>query len=277
MAMIISCPMSPSLYSVRMRASSHGRHLAGAERIVPADAVAETTAALTSRAMRAPLGPPDIVHCSSEQIDPATVQLTKLLDVRSYQVESWQAGRQAAMQLLLRAGLTKAIASQAVATLAEGAGPGGVVMRGAVIMDAVTGERLERDQARGVRVSRMDLLSECRPDVESLLASASLDHYRVLEALLLAGKVSHAPGIVAELCWSDAPDYVTGYVAAPQFGYQRISQMKMAGDSRGGRVFFVDLTNVTLQTLVDYLERQPVLFNKAGTIYPLQKWEPDNE
>ena len=91
--------------------------------------------------------------------------------------------------------------------------------------------------------------------------------------MILSGKVLNAPGIVAELCWSDAPDYVTGYVAAPQCGYQRISQLKAAGDKRGGRVFFVDRTKVTVTVLVDYLERQPVLFDAAGTIAPLKKWD----
>lgn len=260
-----------------MRASRHGKHLTGAERIVAAYDVTETISTLTSRAMSSPLGPPDEVHCSSELIDPATVQLAKLPDVHSCQVESWQQGRQAAMQLLVKAGLSQACAAQAVATLGEGAGPGGAVMRGAVIMDAVTGERLEGDPARGVRVSRMDLSAECRPEIEALLAAAELGHHRVLEALLLAGKVLCAPGIVAELCWSDAPDYVTGYVAAPQLGYQRISQMKAAGDLRGGRVFFVDRAKISLSTLVDYLERQPVLFNALGMLFPLRKWESDGE
>ncbi len=274
--MIISCPMKTSLYSVRMRASSQDRHLSGAERIVPVHAVAETTAALIERALNAPQGPPDKIHCNSEQIDPATVQFAKLPDVHSYQVASVQEGRLAATQFLVEAGLSADCVALAVATLAEGAGPGGIVMRGAVLMDALTGERLEHDPARGVRVSRMDLLSTCQPDVEALLVAAGLGHHRVIEALVLSGKVLQAPGIVAELCWSDAPDYVTGYVAAPQCGYQRISQLKTAGDKRGGRVFFVDRSKVTVSALVDYLERQPVLFDAAGTIAPLKKWELEN-
>ena len=73
-----------------MRASSHGRHLSGAERIVPVDAVAEITAALIERAFNAPLGPPDKIYCNSEQIDTATLQFAKLPDVYSYEVASFQ-------------------------------------------------------------------------------------------------------------------------------------------------------------------------------------------
>ena len=97
--------MLTSLYSVRMRASSHGRHLSGAERIVPVHAVAEITAALIERAFNAPLGPPDKIYCNSEQIDTATVQFAKLPDVYSYEVASFQEGRLAARQLLVGAGL----------------------------------------------------------------------------------------------------------------------------------------------------------------------------
>jgi 6-carboxyhexanoate--CoA ligase len=192
-------------------------------------------------------------------------------------VHDWQEGRRVASCLLTRAGVQPEIATRAVELLASGAGPGGAVMRGAVIVEAVSGKRLESDQARGVRVSRMDLSPECRPALEFNLTSAGLGHHRVLEALVLAGKVLGAPGIIAELCWSDDPNYTTGYVADPQAGYQRISELKLTGDSRGGRVFFVDQTKTSLEELVDYLERQVVLFNASGTISPAKKWTPADE
>ena len=144
-------------------------------------------------------------------------------------------------------------------------------MRGAVIMDATTGERLETDLSRGVRVSRMDLAPECRTELERKLASAGLDHYRVLEALVLAGKVLSAPGIVAELCWSDDPNYTTGYVADLHGGYQRITALKSVGDSLGGRVFFINPAAVSIDELVDYLEYQPVLFDGSGDCRTIHK------
>ena len=260
-----------------MRASSHGQHLAGAERIVPQADVSEVTAALTARAMSASNGSPEEIHCSVEKIDPVSVRYKRLPDVSTYQVADWQEGRHAAINLLSNVGVQKSIACRAVELLANGAGPGDRVMRGAVIMDAKSGERLEADQARGVRVSRMDLSPECRPALDAELASSGLDHHRVLEALVLAGKVLSAPGIVAELCWSDAPNYTTGYVADPQGGYQRISEMKLPGDPRGGRVFFVDLSKVTLEALIVYLERQVILFNSSGTISSPEKWMSTDE
>jgi 6-carboxyhexanoate--CoA ligase len=256
--------METSLYSVRMRALCRNQHLSGAERIVTKAAVSEMTTVLTTRAMSCARGVADEVHCSVERIDSATVRYEQLPDVSTYQVHDWQEGRQIACNLLVRAGVQVDIAVQSVHLLANGAGPGGAVMRGAVIMDATTGERLETDLSRGVRVSRMDLAPECRTELERKLASAGLDHYRVLEALVLAGKVLSAPGIVAELCWSDDPNYTTGYVADLHGGYQRITALKSVGDSLGGRVFFINPAVVSINVLIDYLEYQPVLFDGLG-------------
>ncbi|MCM2265664.1 MAG: 6-carboxyhexanoate--CoA ligase, partial [Desulfuromonadales bacterium] len=98
-------------------------------------------------------------------------------------------------------------------------------------------------------------------------------HHRVAEALVLAGKVLRAPGIVAELCWSDAPDYLSGYVADPRHGYQRITRLKAVGDGFGGRALFVRASGWNPEEFVAYLERQAVLFDGLGTITPPQPWE----
>jgi 6-carboxyhexanoate--CoA ligase len=265
-------PMDTPLFSMRMRASCKGKHLAGAERIVTESAVSEVAATLMDRAMSCPNGQVEEIHCNVERIETAEVRYQQLPDVATYRVNDWQEGRQVAVCLLSRAGVQQDVAVQAVHLLANGAGTGGSVMRGAVIMDVKTGERLETDPSRGIRVSRMDLSPECRAELANVLASAGLGHHRVQEALVLAGKVLCAPGVVAELCWSDDPDYTTGYVAALPGGYQRISDLKPVGDSRGGRVFFVNRALVSLQGLTNYLERQVVLFNAFGTVSPPVKW-----
>ncbi len=53
--------------------------------------------------------------------------------------------------------------------------------------------------------------------------------------------------------------------------------MKMAGDPYGGRIFFVDLAKTSFTDLVDYLERQVVLFDDSGTISPPLKWMSADE
>ncbi len=266
--------MDTHLYSVRMRGSRQGSHITGAERVVPEASVSEVTAALMARAMAATGGPADEVHCNVERVEATTVHYAQLPVVSTCQVSDWQEGRQAAVCLLVRAGIQVEVASQAVQLLADGAGPGGTVMRGALLMDAKTAERLEDDPFRGVRVSRMDLAPEFRSALEQQLMSHGLGHSRVLEALVLAGKVLSAPGVIAELCWSDDPDYTTGYVADRQHGYQRISELKSIGDHRGGRVFFIDRAMVSKEEMIDYLERQVVLFDRCGAITAPEKWVP---
>ena len=269
---IISCPMDAPLFSVRMRATLRGRHLAGAERIVPLSDVSQVASDLILRVTSADDVVADDVYCHAERIDLDTLCHAKLPDISTWQVSDYRQGRAVAAELLARAGVDQDVANQAVQLLADGAGPDATVMRGAAIMDAATGERFERDRSRGIRVSRMDVATEYRRDFEARLAQAGLGHRRVLEALVLAGKVVSAPGIVAELCWSDAPEYTTGYVAAPAHGYQRISALKTVGDPRGGRIFFVRSGTYSMLELTDYLERQPVLFDRLGGINPATRW-----
>ena len=122
-------------------------------------------------------------------------------------------------------------------------------MRGAMLVDAITGERLDTGD-RGVRVSHMD----------SFDSHALGDNEHMSEALVLASKVQSADGIVGELCWSDDPDYTVGYVACNGV-YHRIPNMKELGSDIGGRVFFVR-SDIDSESVIEYLERAPVLVQR---------------
>ena len=110
--------------------------------------------------------------------------------------------------------------------------------------------------SRGVRCSNMD--AENTADYERKMKNRGLSGDHPREALVLASKVASAPGTVAELCWSDDPGYVTGYVASLRHGYERISIMKDPGDPVGGRVFFIK-PGTDIRNYVDYLENRIVL------------------
>ena len=122
-------------------------------------------------------------------------------------------------------------------------------MRGAILVDAITGERLDTGD-RGVRVSHMD----------SFDSHALGDNEHMREALVLASKVQSADGIVGELCWSDDPDYTVGYVACNGV-YHRLTNMKEFGSDIGGRVFFVR-SDIDSESVIEYLERAPVLVKR---------------
>ena len=138
-------------------------------------------------------------------------------------------------------------------------------MRGAMLIDASTGERLEPDPSRGVRVSRFDWSDEASIMIERELASLGLTHFRTKEALALATKVAHAPGMIAELCWSDEPDYTAGYIATRSGGYIRLPHMKRSGNAFGGRAFFISCSASDKDAIIDYLQRTPVLITAVGS------------
>lgn len=255
---------------MRMRAERLGDHCCGAERIAAARELPHLAAEMMARALACG-ATPDAVHCTVERL-PGEIRLCSLPAVRTFEVVDWLAGRSCARALLLKAGVAPAAADGALQLLAAGPAPGGRVMRGAMLVDARTGARLEPDRARGVRVSRMDLEPAARERILAALAAAGLGHRRVAEALVLAGKVLQAPGVVAELCWSDDPSYLSGYVADPAHGYQRITRLKAAGDARGGRALFVRCEGWDRDRFIDYLERQPVLFDAVGPLVPAQPW-----
>ena len=122
-------------------------------------------------------------------------------------------------------------------------------MRGAMLVDAISGERLDAGN-RGVRVSHMD----------SFDSDKLGDNEHMREALVLASKVQSAEGIVGELCWSDDPDYTVGYVACNGV-YHRLTNMKEFGSDIGGRVFFVR-SDIDSESVIEYLERAPVLVKR---------------
>ena len=138
-------------------------------------------------------------------------------------------------------------------------------MRGAMLLDADTLERLEPDAERGLRATYMDAERTAKG------ASDCKNHFA--EAVVLATKVVHAPHIVAEICVSDDPDYVTGYVAAPSFGYRRITKLKEAGSPDGGRIFLYRGPREGVAETIRYLEKQCVLVSgvpdsPAGNVRP---------
>jgi 6-carboxyhexanoate--CoA ligase len=257
--------MSFDLFSIRMRASARQRHLSGAERITNSRDMDAAVLRMLSRA-RERTDPPDEIVITVERIAHLPVLTQRALDVTVVQTGDVADCRRYAVTALEHAGVAAAAARKAVALLDAGPAPSGGNMRGAVVMDAATGERLEPDPDRGVRVSRFDWSDEASAQADAALARFGLTHFRTKEALALATKVAHAPAMVAELCWSDDPAYVAGYVASRTFGYLRLPLLKEQGCGAGGRVFFVrneDFDRTAFQT---YVQQTPVIIDAIGAV-----------
>jgi len=265
--------METKLYSIRMRASRNGGHISGAERIAPRDALEEIAASLLRRALSHPKGESDAIHLAVDVVDPSAVCRGRLPDLTTVAVDDWRQGRRAALATLIDAGVGEEATRKAMEVLAAGASPLGGVMRGAMLVGARSGRRLESDLCRGVRVSRMDLTKEAERSLRAELASLGLDNPHVREALVLAAKVISAPRLVAELCWSDDPDYTAGYVASKKTGYVRFPHLKPFGETRGGRAFFVEEEGLDMVALIDYLEHCAFLVDDIGALEGYRIWK----
>ncbi|OEU63732.1 MAG: 6-carboxyhexanoate--CoA ligase [Desulfuromonadales bacterium C00003094] len=264
--------MKRPLYSIRMQASRNGHHLSGAEHLSTKAELEPLAASLIKRALEHMRGRAETIQLSIDKVDEAQIGYGVLPDLHTYLVDDYHQGRRAAAAILQKAGVTSAAIEGAMVAMASGAAPDGHNMRGAMLIDAVSGYRLEPDQARGVRVSRMDLTEQARHELTLGLRSLGLDNAHVREALVLAGKVVTAPGVLAELCWSDDPDYTAGYVASAQLGYIRFPHLKPKGEERGGRAFFLAAGEQNLSELIDYLQCKPLLFDHIGQFHRSRQW-----
>lgn len=250
------------MFSVKMRSSLGskngigGKHISGAERIACEGDVEKIVLEMLNRARTHGRGKADFINLKIQEIERKNIIHIPILNIYSKKSQSKTEGRKLAFDELIKIGVSE-IAAKKGFELLENLSDS---MRGAMILDAKTGERLDifenQDENRGVRCSNMDVSD--KKSYEEKLSSLNLSGEHAREALVLASKVASACGTVAELCWSDDPDYVTGYVGSKKFGYCRISVMKDLGDYVGGRIFFVE-SNTNIKSYIEYLQNQVVL------------------
>ena len=243
------------LYSVRMRAAQGGphekggHHISGAERIVKLEEVGAIAQSLADRALHHSKGTADFINITVDLISSNEITYIDCLEVEEHRAHTIAEAHQLAIELLQGADITEVAIKNAIEVL-KGLDSS---MRGAMLVDATTGKRIDEGN-RGVRVSHMDSFDS--------KALGDNDHMR--EALVLASKVQSAEGIVGELCWSDDPDYTIGYVAC-NGTYHRIPNMKELGSAIGGRVFFVR-SEIDRDSVIEYLEKTPVLVQRRHNV-----------
>ena len=233
-----------------------GKHISGAERILREDEIEEELINVYRRAITHERGKPDFINLKIEKIDEDEIIYKKRLNINQHQVNSIEEGLNLAKDILKENSVSEESADKAIQNLLDLEES----MHGAMLFDKDSGERIDDNGIKGVRVTGI-----ASADISKYKESMKNDGREGLhleEALILASKIASCKGIVAELCWSDDPSYVIGYVGTKD-NYERIPILKEEGNPIGGRVFFVDSNQLnddyTLDDLIDYLENQIVL------------------
>ena len=249
------------MWNVRVRASrktdgGSGLHISGAEGLYNNTELARTVTACIKRVLGHPRGTPDTIVLTIEAVPqkPADVPLLRINTLRC---DSPDRAYDIIPEILESMGITRRAATAALKVLTSVR-----VMRGASLITAKTGRRIEPDKDRGIRVSRLGMKKAEREKLGLRLSRMRINTETVREALILASKTASCPDILAEVCISDDPDYTTGYVSGREVGYVRIPNIKNRGDMHGGRVFFIR-ENAEMEKVINYLEKEPVLV-KAG-------------
>lgn len=236
-----------------MRAAGKGgAHISGAEGLYTGRELLQAVNECAERALAHTRGAPESVVITLEKLSTKPL-LLKALPVSTLKCGSPGEADEIAGRVLLGLGVSGSAVSAALKVLRADE-----AMRGAAIIDAKTGKRLEPDRHRGVRTSRMGISKGARTALSKRLAPLGLNTSTVREALVLATKVAFARGVVAELCISDDPGYTTGYIASKSSGYQRIPRIKHRGSLHGGRAVFVK-GSTNIPGLIDYLQERPVM------------------
>ncbi len=231
-------------------------HISGAEGIYESSEIFGTVKKYIQRALRHPKGQADRIVITIEVIHEKPESLSSL-PVVTVTCDTPVEGRKIINRILYALGISKTAVNTALSILRKGA------MRGAAIIDAKSGLRLEPDRERGVRASRLGISKSALKRLGSGLARCGINTDIVREAVILASKVAASREVIAELCMSDNPDYTTGYIASQRFGYARIPNIKHRGSSNGGRAFFVGEA-ADVKKMIDYLERTPVIIDSIS-------------
>lgn len=259
--------MEDRMVSIRMRASrrvtgkncnkSLDQHISGAEGIFERSSTASVIEGYILRAMAHPRGRPDRIEITLEGIRERPKKIWSL-PIRTVACGSPQASQRHIKKILVSAGVTYTAIDEALKVVYSER-----TMRGASVICARSGRRIEPDRERGVRASRLGISRAAGHALSRELIRERINSETVREAVVLASKVASCEQVIAELCVSDDPDYTTGYVSSKKFGYVRIPHIKRKGDWRGGRVFFMR-DDADLRAAISFLEKTPVLVDKVS-------------
>lgn len=255
------------LFNIKMRAlnydseSRKNRHISGAERITKRDSVCETVDKMIYRALNHDRGQADSINITIEALDKSDIDYISCLDVYNVNSLSVTDSYKNVLSLLEQMDIEKYKGISIIRMLKNISN-----MRGAVLLDVSTMERLEPDSERGIRATKFDWNENLKLELSQRLEAHNMDNDHVREALALASKVVYKKSILGELCISDDPDYTTGYVSLRGKGYFRIKNFKQRGCDNGGRIILFDGRVGRAEEYIDFLQNTVTVINTLPNI-----------
>jgi len=278
----------PGYYCIKMRASRISdqgdpdsepvhEHISGAERIILKEEIDIVSRALIHRAQNHANGVPDFINLKIQSVKPDNIEYISSLPVFLVQVPDHLSAQIACRHILQNADISLQSIEYASDFLMNGDSQG-KGLPGALVMDS-SSTLIKNPDEKGIRATNMDLTPSAHRIMDDILRDHDLSHTRLKEALVLATKVAHAPSAMAELCYSDNPNYHIGYVSVTGKGYFRIPHLKPSS-AKGGRVFFVKNEGFSWDEYSRYLRKTPVLIDRISpffTDYSLDQLLPYSE
>lgn len=242
------------LYSVKMRASKTKdnltEHISGAESISNEKNLEKVISLLIKRAFNHPKGKSDFINIKLEEISKEEITYIEPLPVTTVNVDHYLDGFNVVKKILENIGIDQNKSDNIVRLIRSISN-----MRGAILLDINTFQRLEKDKKRGIRATYMDFEGN---DIETLNKSIEKNSH-FLEALTLASKVVSCEQIIGEICYSDDPNYTAGYIASKKHGYVRITKLKDIGNTNGGRIFLYDSSLLNKSKCIEYIENKKII------------------
>ncbi|MBI5634616.1 MAG: 6-carboxyhexanoate--CoA ligase [Nitrospirae bacterium] len=227
-------------------------HISGAEGICQRKEIQPIVQEYIDRAVAHPRGKPDSIVITIEELK-KPLRSISALPVMTVKCGSSSRAEAITGILLRSSGVSMKAITSALSILQNRES-----MRGASLVLASSGQRVEPDMLRGVRASRFGIAGSAEKALTAELNMLGINTQTVREALVLASKVASCRDVMAEVCISDDPDYTTGYVASEGLGYIRIPHIKKKRDRRGGRIFFIREA-ADIPGVIAYLEKTPVI------------------
>ena len=239
-----------ALHSIKMRSSKDNKHISGAESIVDEDNLETAVSRLIKRALTHSKGKAENINIKIEKLDEEKIIFLEPLKVTTVEVENTIQGFKCVKYLLNKLGIDDEKSNKILKIFKQAS-----CMRGAILLDINTLERLEPDKDRGIRATYMDFENSNT----DRLTKESGQNTHFIEALALATKVINCPYIIGEICYSDDPNYTAGYISSKKYGYVRIPHLKEIGDARGGKIFLYDSSLDNVQDCIDYIEKSKTI------------------